>query len=94
MLIALIYTPRARPAVFGLISAAWVVPALVGPPISALVTERFSWHWVFLGLLPLVVVAFLLVLPASRGLPTPTDPQASRPGLVAAAFAAAFGSAR
>ena len=91
VLIALIYTPRARPAVFGLISAAWVVPSLVGPPISALVTEQFSWHWVFLGLLPLVVVALLLVLPASRGLPTPTDPPAARPGLVAAAFAAAFG---
>ncbi len=91
VLIALIYTPRARPAVFGLISAAWVVPSLVGPPISALVTEQFSWHWVFLGLLPLVVVALLLVLPASRGLPTPTDAPAARPGVVAAAFAAAFG---
>ena len=91
VLIALIYTPRARPAVFGLISAAWVVPSLVGPPISALVTEQFSWHWVFLGLLPLVVVALLLVLPASRGLPTPTDPPAARPGVVVAAFAAAFG---
>jgi MFS family permease len=91
VLIALIYTPRARPAVFGLMSAAWVVPSLVGPPISALVTEQLSWHWVFLGLVPLVVVALLLVLPASRGLPTPTDPPAARPGLVAAAFAAAFG---
>ena len=91
VLIALIYTPRARPAVFGLISAAWVVPSLVGPPISALVTEQFSWHWVFLGLLPLVVVALLLVLPASRGLPTPTDPPPARPGVVVAAFAAAFG---
>ena len=91
VLIALIYTPRARPAVFGLISAAWVVPSLVGPPISALVTEQFSWHWVFLGLLPLVAVALLLVLPASRGLPTPTAPPTARPGLVAAAFAAAFG---
>jgi MFS family permease len=91
VLIALIYTPRARPAVFGLISAAWVVPSLVGPPISALVTEQFSWHWVFLGLLPLVVVALVLVLPASRGLPTPTDTPAARPGVVAAAFVAAFG---
>jgi MFS family permease len=91
VLIALIYTPRARPAVFGLISAAWVVPSLVGPPISALVTQQFSWHWVFLGLLPLVGVAFVLVLPASRGLPTPTDQPESRPGLVIAAVSAALG---
>ncbi len=80
MLIALIYSPRARPAVFGLVSSAWVLPALVGPPVSGLVTERFSWHWVFLGLLPLVVVAVVLVLPASRGLSAPAVPAPVRPG--------------
>ncbi len=89
VLIALIYSPRARPAVFGLVSSAWVVPALVGPPVSGLVTERFSWHWVFLGLLPLVVVAVVLVLPASRGLRAPAVPAPVRSGMVPAALFAA-----
>jgi MFS family permease len=90
VLIALIYSPRARPAVFGLVSSAWVLPSLVGPPVSGLVTERFSWHWVFLGLLPLVVLAVALVLPASRGLTPPTDPAPARPGVVPAALLAAI----
>ena len=89
VLIALIYTPRARPAVFGLVSSAWVLPALVGPPVSGLVTQRFSWHWVFLGLLPLVVLAVVLVLPASRGLGAPTTPAPVRTGVVPAALLAA-----
>ena len=89
VLIALIYSPRARPAVFGLVSSAWVLPALVGPPVAGLVTQRFSWHWVFLGLLPLVVVAVVLVLPASRGLRTPTEPAPVRAGVVPAALLAA-----
>ena len=93
VLIALVYSPRARPAVFGLISSAWVVPSLVGPPVSAVVTERFSWHWVFLGLLPLVALALVLVRPASRGLSAPTDPPPVRRGLVPAALVAAVGVA-
>jgi len=92
VLIALVYSPRARPAVFALLSASWVLPSLVGPPVAGLVTDRFSWHWVFLGLLPLVVLALALVLPAVRRL-GPPDPDAAasapRRGLVPAALVAA-----
>lgn len=92
VLIALVYPVRARPAVFGLVSSAWVLPALVGPPVSGLVTSHLSWHWVFLGLVPLVVLATALVVPASRGLTAPENP-ASRPNLLPAAVAAAVGVA-
>ena len=60
---------------------------------SGLVTERFSWHWVFLGLLPLVVLAVALVLPASRHLAAPAEPPPARRGLVPAAVLAAAGVA-
>ena len=49
VLIGIVYPERVRPAMFGLMSSAWVLPSLVGPPLSGLVTERFSWRWVFLG---------------------------------------------
>ncbi|MFR9804554.1 MFS transporter [Pseudonocardia sp. RS010] len=91
VLIALVYSARARPAVFGWVSSAWVVPSLVGPPVAGLVTEHLSWHWVFLGLLPLVALAVLLVLPAVRGLAPPAGSAPSRRGLVVAAVAAALG---
>jgi MFS family permease len=63
------YEPRLRPRLFGAISAAWVLPALVGPVIAGLVTTHASWRWVFLGLLPLIAVSLGLVLPAVRALP-------------------------
>jgi MFS family permease len=96
VLVAAVYPMRARPAVFGLCSSAWVLPSLVGPPVAGMVTERFSWHWVFLGLVPLVLLAVVLVVPAVRRL-GPPDPgrgvDPPRPGLVAAALGAATGVA-
>ncbi|SEO90680.1 MFS transporter [Trujillonella endophytica] len=71
------YPARLRPALFGAFSTAWVLPALIGPLISGLVTTHASWRLVFLGLLPLVLAGLLLVLPALRDLPAP-DP-ATRP---------------
>ncbi|RZT85400.1 putative MFS family arabinose efflux permease [Pseudonocardia sediminis] len=96
VLIAAVYPERARPAVFGAVSSAWVVPSLVGPPLAGLVTDRLSWHWVFLGLVPIVFVAVALVLPAVRDLgPPDPDTAAARggAGLVLAAFGAAAGVA-
>jgi MFS family permease len=60
------YEAALRPRLFGAISAAWVLPALVGPLIAGIVTTHTSWRVVFLGLLPVVVVGLLLVVSASR----------------------------
>jgi MFS family permease len=94
VLIAAVYPERARPAVFALLSSAWVLPSLLGPPVSGVVTEALSWHWVFLGLIPLVLVAAALVVPGVRGLPPrkPTD-AAARSGVVLAALGASTGVA-
>ncbi|MGH3783669.1 MAG: MFS transporter [Pseudonocardiaceae bacterium] len=94
VLIAVVYPERTRPAIFGLMSSAWVLPSLIGPPIAGVVTERLSWHWVFLGLVPVVALAIGLVVPTVRLL-GPPDPgrstTARRPGLVLAALCAAVG---
>ncbi len=34
VLIAVVYPERTRPAVFGLMSSAWVLPSLIGPPVA------------------------------------------------------------
>jgi MFS family permease len=96
VLIALVYPERTRPAVFGLMSGAWVLPSLVGPPVSGLVTERFSWHWVFLGLVPVAGLAVALVVPAVRRLGPPAAGSAAGPDgapAPAPAAGAAAGSA-
>ena len=61
-----VYEAGLRPRLFGAISAAWVLPALVGPLIAGIVTTHTSWRLVFLGLLPFVVVGLLLLVSASR----------------------------
>jgi MFS family permease len=93
VLIAAVYPERARPAVFGLISSAWVLPSLLGPPVAGLVTETWSWHWVFLGLVPLVVIALALLAPAVRHLERPQHAPVARRGIAAAAIGAAVGVA-
>jgi MFS family permease len=45
-----------------------VVPSLVGPFAAGLVAQLASWHWVFLGVVGLVVPALLMIVPAVRGL--------------------------
>jgi MFS family permease len=51
---------------FTYISTAWVLPSFVGPPLAAWITQRFSWHWVFFAVIPLVVLGGLMVLPSLR----------------------------
>src|SRR4051812_4783632 len=62
------YDAALRPRLFGAISTAWVLPALVGPLVAGLLTTHASWRLVLLGLLPLIVAGALLVLSAGRSL--------------------------
>jgi MFS family permease len=53
-----------RPRVFAVFSSAWVIPGLMGPAAAAAITAAVGWRGVFLGLLPLVVLAALMTVPA------------------------------
>jgi MFS family permease len=55
------YPESLRPKVFSVISAAWVLPSLLGPPIAAWVTTTWSWRWVFWLVVVPVVAALALV---------------------------------
>lgn len=67
------YRVESQPRVLAVLSSAWVIPGLIGPGIAGLVTEHASWRWVFLGLVPMPILATLLVVPALRMLPTPAE---------------------
>lgn len=94
VLVALRYPQRSRPAVFGLLAAAWVVPSLIGPTAAGLITEHVGWRWVFLGIAPFAVLGVVLLAPVIRHLPElDRDAPAStvRRWLSLAAVATAFG---
>jgi MFS family permease len=65
------YRPELRPRLFAAFSAAWVLPALIGPVLAGLVTAQLGWRWVFLGMLPLIVLGLALLVPALRRLAVP-----------------------
>lgn len=62
------YGDDKRADLMGWFSFCWVLPAFVGPPIAAWITQRFSWHWVFLGVIPIVVGAAIIGARALRDL--------------------------
>ena len=66
VIVARVYPARLQPQVFGLFSAAWVIPALIGPFIAGVIGETVGWRWVFLGVAAFVVPAALMVAPAMR----------------------------
>lgn len=89
------YPEALRPRVFAAISSAWVLPSLIGPALSGAVTEHLGWRWVFLGLLPVVLVGCALMAPVLRSLATrPSDGRGlARSGRVRRAVAVAAGIA-
>ncbi|WP_082046362.1 MFS transporter [Arthrobacter sp. L77] len=70
------FPEKARPVVFGWLSAAWVLPALIGPVVAGFVTEHVGWRWVFLGVVPIVLVAVIIVWPKTRDLGAVEAPDA------------------
>jgi MFS family permease len=91
VLISYVYPERAQPAVFGMLSTAWVLPSLIGPTVAGLLTERLTWRLVFLGLAPLVVLGLVLLLPAVLRLPaTAPAKRTSGNGVAVAAVSAAL----
>jgi MFS family permease len=63
-----------RPQMFATLSTAWVLPGVLGPALAGIVGETIGWRWVFLGLLPLIVVSASIAFPAVRKIgPDPSD---------------------
>jgi len=56
------YPDALRPKVFSWISAAWVLPSLIGPPIAGWLASTWSWRWVFLIVLAPIAMTFAVVM--------------------------------
>jgi MFS family permease len=72
------YPVETRPRMFAVLSTAWVVPGILGPALSERVAAWTSWRWIFLGLLPLVLAAGAVIVPAMMRMGA-TAGAASRP---------------
>lgn len=59
VVIGAVFEPALRPQVFSWISAAWVLPSVVGPIIAARLAAWLSWRSVFLIMVPAVLLTVL-----------------------------------
>ena len=66
VVVARLYPPALMPRIFASFAAAWVVPSLIGPFVAGFVAALWSWHWVFLGVVVLVIAATAMLTPATR----------------------------
>ncbi len=81
------YIEAMRPRVFSIISAAWVLPAIIGPLIAGWLADQVSWRAVFLAVLVIVPAPVVLLVrrlgpyqgPNPQGVRSATRP-AARPG--------------
>lgn len=76
--IARAYAPPAMARMVAMLSSAWVVPGLVGPALAGLVAEHIGWRWVFLALVPVVVLMGVGVLRLVAALGRSSDAVAGR----------------
>lgn len=67
VVVARVYPAVLHPKIFAAFAAAWVIPSLVGPFAAGIVAQVLSWHWVFLGVVGLVVPALVMIVPVLRG---------------------------
>ena len=66
VLVARVFPDDRRPRVLTAMSAAWVVPAFVGPSIAGAVADAFGWRWVFIGVAVLSGVGAAMLAPVVR----------------------------
>ncbi len=57
VIVGAVYPLAMRPRVFGWLSAAWVLPSIVGPLVAAWLTHAVSWRAVFLVIVPLAAAS-------------------------------------
>lgn len=62
-----VFPEEVRPRLFALMSAAWVLPSLLGPPVAAWLTTTWSWRVVFwVVVLPVLVTVATMVRVSRR----------------------------
>lgn len=65
------FSDRLRPRALALMSACWIGPSVIGPPVAGLVASWWSWRDVFYGLAVLTVGPAITVALRLRDMPRP-----------------------
>lgn len=58
--VLVVYPKEGRGAAMGFIGLAMIFAPAIGPTLAGFVIEHFSWRWIFIGMLPFIVIVILL----------------------------------
>ena len=87
------FPDRLRPRAFGLLAAAWVLPAIVGPLLSGFLTDYVTWRAVFWFVVPFILPPLLLLVPRLHRLGGALGDAPPRRGRIRLSLVAAAGLA-
>jgi multidrug resistance protein len=59
--VADLYTPAERGKYLGLFGAVFGLSSLVGPGLGGLITDLFSWHWIFYINIPIGLISLFIL---------------------------------
>jgi MFS family permease len=76
---------------YAYLSAGWVLPSLIAPALSGVVTDTLGWRWVFIGITPLAVIVALLTARAMGTIAVPEAHAEREPSRLPRAVRAAAG---
>lgn len=88
VLIGQVFAEHIRARVFVVLTSAWVLPALVGPPVAGWIAETVGWRWAVLGAIVPALLAAALLAPALGTPGAHADVRLSKRHLGLAALAA------
>ncbi len=63
VIVGSVVEPTKRPMFFVVFSAAWIIPAIIGPYGASIINKYYGWRMVFLAIPPFVILAMLLLVP-------------------------------
>lgn len=61
-IVMFIFPPEKRGSMMGLIGLAMIFAPAIAPTLAGFIIDYYSWRWLFIGLVPLVVIIILLAL--------------------------------
>ena len=83
VVVATVFPQSLQPRAFAVISAAWVLPGILGPPVAGVLATGAGWRVVFLAVPPIALGPLAVLWPRLGGRPEapeePTGPQEQAP---------------